>query len=433
MSAITDNDWFTVGHAPCEVRLCLRRYVGAGSARGSERPASRRVVLMLHGGNTSSDCFLLPEGGLARYLAEQGLDVWLLDWRSSPYVVEPLLHGEPLGGSQAEERRAYTLDRVVEEDIPESLRRLRSHVGNAPLTLLGHCLGAGVISLATARGKLAGSGVTHLVLSTLGLFYEVPWNGWIKAEDFILERVLDEDPLCRDIDPSDDQRWPQAFRSAYEHWPRAWLPAGTSEEARLLSRLTFMFGQPYAMEALHDSIRGDVLAAQFGPMHLGLYLHMGELVRRGYAAPFGAPDVYDRPRAARSSFPPGLRRSSFPPGVARSSVPPGPPRSSSPPSSGSVIVPGSSRPAPAGQYGVDDLDPEPFLELRKVTLIGAAENQLWHRDAVDRMYEWLRRIHVRGRRVQCEKRVFTGYRLQELLWGKRAKEQTYGAYRAGAE
>src|SRR5262249_55521641 len=40
------------------------------------------AVLMLHGGNTSTETFLQPNGGVARYLHERDLDVWLLDWRS---------------------------------------------------------------------------------------------------------------------------------------------------------------------------------------------------------------------------------------------------------------------------------------------------------------------------------------------------------------
>jgi hypothetical protein len=166
---------------------------------------------MLHGGNTSGDTFVLPEGGLARHLFDAGFDPSLLEWRASPYVVWELERRAPLGGSEREERRLYTMDTVVDEDIPGALGELRRHIGSVPLSVIGHCLGGGALSLATARGKLAGFDVANVVLSTLGLFYEVPETGWIKAEDFVLERGLFPDPRCRNIDPHDDESWPSEF------------------------------------------------------------------------------------------------------------------------------------------------------------------------------------------------------------------------------
>jgi hypothetical protein len=79
---------------------------------------------------------------------------------------------------------------------------------------------------------------------------------------------------------------------------------------------------------------------------------------------------------------------------------------------------------------VGDLHPEPFRDLN-VTLISAAENQLWHRDAVDLMYDWLRNHQASSWPVRCRKRVFGGYRIQELLWGVHAREEVYTAYLDG--
>jgi lysosomal acid lipase/cholesteryl ester hydrolase len=296
---MTEDEHFCVGSEEGRLRLRLRHYVGephepAGNGR------AQHTVLMLHGGNTSSDTFLLPEGGLARYLRANDCDVWLLDWRASPYVLQDVLRCPALGGSESAERGIYTLDNVVAEDIPVAIARLREMVGaDVKLSLLGHCLGGGVLSMAIARGRLAGANIDSVVLSTLGLFYEVPWNGWIKAEDFILERAI-QTPGYRYVGPLDVAHWPPAFKSAYDSWPEAWLPPGGSPEEDMLRRLTFMFGQPYATAALHPSIRGQLLLDQFGPMHIGLYLHTSQMVRRGYAARFDAPDVIDRPRGAEA-------------------------------------------------------------------------------------------------------------------------------------
>jgi len=56
----------------------------------------------------------------------------------------------------------------------------------------------------------------------------------------------------------------------------------------------------------------------------------------------------------------------------------------------------------------------------RITLLNATDNQLWHRDAVDLMHDWLRDHGVRS-----EKRNYAGYRIQELFWGARAKRDVY--------
>jgi len=48
-----------------------------------------------------------------------------------------------------------------------------------------------------------------------------------------------------------------------------------------------------------------------------------------------------------------------------------------------------------------------------VTLITGERNMLWHRESIDRMYEWLR---SNGKR-DCVKHIFPGYAHQDLLWG----------------
>jgi hypothetical protein len=52
-----------------------------------------------------------------------------------------------------------------------------------------------------------------------------------------------------------------------------------------------------------------------------------------------------------------------------------------------------------------------------ITLITGAMNRLWHRDSIDRMYEWLTRGTGRARLRKCEKMIFRKYGHQDLLWG----------------
>lgn len=343
----------------------------------------RGVVVLLHGGNSSGDVFLTPRGGAVAVLQSAGWDTWVLEYRASPYVVEDVLRHPALGGSAISECRRYTFDQIVAEDIPNALAYVRANTPRgARLAVVGHCLGAGMTALACARGQLEPYDVDTLVLCELGLFVEVPWNGWVKPEDFILERVLHDSPEQRAIDPRHPESWPPTFADAAQAWPKAWLPAkGTTRWQHLLYYLSFMVGQPYSQSRLDPSFRNDSVESFFGPMHLGLYLHAAQSVRRGYMARFDTLDVLDRPRIVPVSDPP---------------------------------TPAASRP-PA-----DDLDPTHFRG-KNVTLIAAGQSHLWHRDAIDLMYDWLRNIKT-APGIRHQKRVFESYNLQELFWAETAGE-----------
>ncbi len=376
MSEELESFEFVVGSDSTRLPLRLRRYP-------LPRPGAPAVVLT-HGGNTRSDIYTVPAGGLGGFLHRCGLDVWLLDWRASPFVCDPLLEKwPPLGGSVAAERAAYTMDTVVEEDFRVALEVVRRHVPDAPLSMVSFCVSAGALSIAIARGAIEEFRVNNVVLLTLGLFYEVIWNSWLKAEDYLLERVIHNDPRCRGVNPNTPEKWPQDMASAYARWPAAWLPPRGSKNDEMLARLTFMVGRPYRTERLHPSLRNVALDHYFGNLHMGLYLHTGQMVRRGYAARFDEPDVTDRrPRgaAAHASVRP-LRD------VARS----------------------------RGERVPGDLSPE-FFRNKSVTLVSAAVDEVWHRDSIDLMYTWLRANDCVG----ASKVVLPGYNIMELLWGERA-------------
>jgi pimeloyl-ACP methyl ester carboxylesterase len=349
--------------------LPLKRYRGKG---GGGPP-----VLLLHGGSTCSDIFLVPGGGLVQYLLNRNWEVWTLDWRGSCRVVDAL-PAQCIGSSSEAERALFTLDAVATRDIPRALQKMREHVdADQKIGVVGFCAGSGALSMAIARGQLRGLGVDNVVLMTLGLFYETPWDGWVKAEDFLIERVIAQDATRRGVSPHGTP-WAGHMEDAYSRWPRAWLTPGASATQKMYRRLTFMFGEPYA-STLEPDVPPSVLLGMFGSLHLGLYLHLGQQVRRGFAAKFDAPDILDRSRV--------LSRSTW-----------------------------------AHDH---DLEPQHFYE-GSVALIGGAQNRLWHRDSVDLMYEWLRSNAPTGaRKSPIRKHIFPGYAHLDLLWGPRAREDVY--------
>jgi pimeloyl-ACP methyl ester carboxylesterase len=361
------------------MRLPLLRF----AARGSNPPP----VLLLHGGNTNSELFHHPRGGLVRFLAEKGCDVWTLDWRASATLMGPLIrkHG-PLFGDVQKERDHFTLDRVAEEDIPLALSAMRKAGVKEHISVLGFCLAGGALSMAIARGKLEGLGVTNVVLATMGLFYEVQWNGWIKAEDFIIERLLATDPRCRAIDPAYPKSWPDAMVHEYECWPPVWLGApGKRDVDELFRRLSFCYGDPYARQRLEPAFEASLTKGYFGPIHLGVFLHASQMVRRGYAAKFNALDVIDRTRISKRTQ----------------------------------------------QVAGSDLLPEHFRNKR-VTCITGTDDRIWHRDSIDLMYEWLRNEATAPReRERHRKQIVPRYGHLDLFWGIEAETEVYPAFLGG--
>ncbi len=372
---------------PDKIPIFLRRYTP--DPKASTKRGAGRTALLIHGASANGDTFLVPHGGLMRYLRGEGWEVWTLDWRGSHDVVDGLRRDPDWSTNECPR---FNLDRVSEQDFPTALRCIRETLDKergggekSPIDVVAHCFGAGAFAIALARGLV--EDVDNVVLNTLGLFYEVPWDGWVKAEDFLIEKIVGDRPKHRAIDPRKFDQWPPVMRRTYEAWPRSWLCEGESEADRVFRRLSYMFGQPYLRERLAAGVHERMLGALFGGMHLGLYLHAGQMVRRGFAAPLDAADVIDRPRLG-ARFP---RR-----------VP---------------IV-------EANGY----LDVTHFLRHR-ITLITGAQNRLWHRDSIDLMYEWLRSNGCR----HVDKHVLPNYGHQDLLWGEAARGDVYPLIQGGIE
>jgi hypothetical protein len=393
--------------------LPLRRYRGSRDAAHS--------VLLLHGGNTSSRLFREPSGGLVEYLTRQQVDVWTLDWRTSADIIDPLVRdGRPLGGSAEAERRLYALDRVAEADIPLALEAMEQQVRGS-ISVLGFCLAGGALSMAIARGRLERRRVRNVILCTMGLFYEVTWDGWIKAEDFLLERILASEPGRRAIDAALPGEWPHELARAYDRWPPAWRGGGGRRPIdALFQRLAFMYGEPYARPRLDPRFEQGLHEGYFGSLHMGLYLHAAQMVRRGFAAPLDEIDVIDRSRLDRHKADGRWAEPRWAePRWADRAAP---------------AARAAGPPARAPQYRSDDdgpprivgdLRPEHFRE-QQVTLITGADNRLWHRDSIDLMYEWLRNEATPvGERTRHEKHVLPRYGHLDLFWSPAAAHDVY--------
>ena len=207
----------------------------------------------------------------------------------------------------------------------------------------------------------------------MGLFYGVTWDGWAKLHDRTLERLAGEQPNITSIDPG-CVPWPAALEDAYHLWPPTLGPSCGVEFCR---RLAFMYGLPFLHSNLAAAVDHDEIRRQFGGIPLRLYMHAAQNAYRGFAA------VFDAEAELPTSVPDDEVRA---------------------------------------ELAKDYIVGEPFQALEKVTILGGAQNPLWHRDSADRMYDWLRRVLPADR---CVKHVLPGYGHQDLWWGRCSWEDVF--------
>jgi cholesterol oxidase len=326
----------------------------------------------MHGASASCDTFLEPRGAsLFDFLVGYDLDVWMLDWRGSLYVTA----AAPAAANKS-------ADYVAKFDLPLAVAAVHTHrasEGSArPLSVLAHCMGGACFAMSIGAGHIPEGLVDRVVLSAIGLFYRVTWDGWAKVQDRLLERVGDATPNLHSLSPGQTP-WPVAFEEAYSAWPRTWGPPWDGDEDDFFRRLAFLYGQPFLVSNLHRQMDRDAIRRQFGAVPFELYRQAGQSALRGFVATIDAEGLL--PAATPNAQIPALLASTY-------------------------------------------LNLERFNPF-EITLITGASNPLWHRDSIDLMDEWLARRPPRPRAHPRTKIVLEGYGHQDLWWGKNSATDVF--------
>jgi cholesterol oxidase len=145
-------------------------YITTGDGLGLSALRFRRgeageAVLIVHGLTTSTDMFIMPEHyNLVSYLLDHGFgDVWCLDYRMSnrhPYNLF---------------KHRFTMDDIALFDFPPALDVMRRHVGDVPIHVISHCLGANSFVMALFAKVV--DGVSSVIANSAGLTLRVPpWS-----------------------------------------------------------------------------------------------------------------------------------------------------------------------------------------------------------------------------------------------------------------
>jgi cholesterol oxidase len=387
MSKLVRVDLLPDKQDPSGIVLDLWRYPGTKAEPGHK---ARKPVLLLHGASGNHRTFMEPHGGLAEWLARD-FDPWLLDWRGSGLVVD---NNEK---AVSENGKAFNFNLAAKHDVRRAIKTIREKTGNEKrVAALGFCMGSAILAEAVALGHISHADVDCVVLMTLGLFYETAIDGRLKSDDRILERLRhqrrDEDRFVR-VDPrvaksgtSLREPWPSDLERMYSDWPRALkshedgprdaAPPQLNPVNHMCNRLSFMYGMPYHHHNLVDAIHAEagsgtpLLEEMFGAIPVEMYLHGARNIRKRQAT------YFERT--------PGADDAKF----------------------------------------VSDAAREQFRKLEKVTLITGALNRLWHRDSIDRMFEWLTRGKA-GYLPQFQKHILPEYGHQDLLWGRHSSTEVF--------
>jgi cholesterol oxidase len=338
--------------------LYLRRHPSAGHGG--------KPVLLLHGASAAGDTFLAPQGAsVFDFLLGEKLDVWVLDWRASFHVA----------ASHPSQANRNVDDAVA--DLPAAIqfirdRRKKEGTDNTKISVLAHCMGAACFAMAIGGGLIQPEhGVDNVLLSTIGLFYRVTWDGWMKVMDRVLERVRDRFPGCIQVHPGETP-WPAPLEEVYNMWPKTWGPPWEDD---FFHRLAFMYGQPFLVSNLHPDMTREAVKRQFGAIPFEFYRHAAQNALRGFAVACDAEA-----------------------GLSLETV--------------NEEIP--------GQLAKKYLNLDRFLPF-SITLLTGAQNPLWHRDSIDLMAEWL----SRDPKMRVTKIVLDDYGHQDLWWGRNSKMDVF--------
>ena len=225
---------------------------------------SKGPVLLVHGAGVHSGMFALPtvDESFVTYLAKNGYDAWLLDWRASTEL--------PL--------RQFNLDESAQYDFPAAVRKIQAVTGAASVQAVVHCAGAISFFMSLASGALEGR-VRCVSCSQIALHYDGPPVSEAKSAIHLPDMLaaVGHDYLSATEDPAHPifQKVLGAMVDLVHHECRS----------TVCHRITFLYGHLYEHANLNAPTH-DRLDEQFGKCNITAFRHFAQLMRRGTASRF---------------------------------------------------------------------------------------------------------------------------------------------------
>ncbi|KAF5836247.1 Alpha/Beta hydrolase protein [Dunaliella salina] len=130
------------------------------------------VILLPGLGSSGAYTFdLSPDISLADYLAELGWDVWTIELRGNGLSDKPSLFSK--------RGRYWTIDTMVEKDVPACMDHICMHTGNSMVHILGHSMGGMILTALLAQGGPTAARVRSAIIVGSSCFLEGSW--WSPA------------------------------------------------------------------------------------------------------------------------------------------------------------------------------------------------------------------------------------------------------------
>jgi len=244
--------------------------LGLALHRFTTDPDADASVLIIHGLTTSTDMFIMPEHeNLVNHLHGHGYsDVWCLDFRMSnrfPYNLW---------------RHRYSMDEIALFDFPPAVAKIREHIGDRPLHVICHCLGAVSFTMSLFGGAV--DGITSVIANSVALTPRVPkWSKLkLRMAPTLIDRVLDI--------PYIDPRWSEDPTITRGRVLSKLVSAAHREcDVPACHMLSLMWGTGWPALYRHENLdpvtheRGGDL---YGATSMHYYRHVSKMVAAGSRA-----------------------------------------------------------------------------------------------------------------------------------------------------
>ena len=253
------------------VELRLTRY----------RAGTKGPVILAPGFGTSIQAYTMDtvETNFPEFLAEQGYDIWLLDYRSSPALEASKLN--------------HTVDEIARYDWPAAVATVREATGADSVQVNAHCVGSMSFQMALLSGL---EGVRSGVCSCLGVFPEGPGlNKW-KARLHVGPALSKVGILRMSTDFNSNQIDDRLLDAAMHLYP-------TKEKCDnpVCRRIEFLYGDVYDHDQLNDETHW-AMHEWFGRASITALSHIGRMLLANRVVDKDGNDAY-LPHAERMKLP----------------------------------------------------------------------------------------------------------------------------------
>ena len=239
-------------------------------------PAGNKGPVMLaHGLGVSSRIFSTDtiDTNLAEYLAANGFDVWLLDFRAS--VELPASQGQ------------FSGDEIARFDYPAAIERVRRVTGKPDVQVVAHCFGATTFFMALAAGL---KNVRSAVFSQIAGHVSTPLANAVRAGLFMPDflKFLGVDALTTDVS-AEPGLFERLYDGALRHNP--FLEAKQRCASDVCHRISFMYAPLYRHEQLNPATH-EALGELFGVANIRAFRHLAQMIRHRHVVGFDGSDAY---------------------------------------------------------------------------------------------------------------------------------------------